>query len=106
MIDDGDFRSDNVAGVSPAIMAAMATANTGTDISYGDDATSHAVNARFSTLFGAAVTVFPVSTGTAANALALAASVRPMAASIATRRPISTPPKVALWPRSVAMPAY
>lgn len=73
----GDFRSDNVAGVSPTIMAAIVAANGGTATSYGDDEFSCAVNERYSALFGTPVTVFPVSTGTAANAISLAASVRP-----------------------------
>ena len=41
----GDFRSDNVAGVSPTIMAAIVAANEGTAASYGDDEVSSAVNA-------------------------------------------------------------
>ena len=72
-----DLRSDNVAGVSPTILAAIAAANAGTATSYGDDEISRAVNERFSALFGTTVTVFPVSTGTAANAISLASSVRP-----------------------------
>ena len=73
----GDFRSDNVARVSPTIMAAIVAANEGTAASYGDDEVSSAVNERYSALFGTPVAVFPVSTGTAANAISLAASVRP-----------------------------
>ncbi len=76
MNDVGDFRSDNVAGVSPSILAAIVAANAGTAPSYGGDEISHTVNERYSALFGAPVTVFPVSTGTAANAVSLAASVR------------------------------
>ncbi len=76
----GDFRSDNVAGVSAEIMAALAAANTGTMASYGKDEISAAVNARFSALFGRPATVFPVSTGTAANALSLATCLRPYGA--------------------------
>lgn len=72
-----DFRSDNVAGVSPTIMDAINAANAGTATSYGDDEFSRAVDERFSVLFEAPVAVFPVSTGTAANAVSLAASVRP-----------------------------
>ena len=77
MNSGGDFRSDNVAGVSPTILAAIVAANAGTATSYGDDEISQAVNERYSVLFGAPVTVFPVSTGTAANAISLASSVRP-----------------------------
>ncbi len=76
-VTGADFRSDNVAGVSPAIMNAIVEANAGTAASYGDDDVSRAVNDRFSEMFGTSVTVFPVATGTAANAVSLAASVRP-----------------------------
>ncbi|HEV2674779.1 MAG TPA: beta-eliminating lyase-related protein [Aliidongia sp.] len=72
-----NFRSDNVATVSPEILQALAAANSGPAASYGDDAQSAALNRSFSALFEADVTVFPVSTGTAANALSLAACVKP-----------------------------
>ena len=75
-----NFRSDNVATVAPEILEALARVNRDPATSYGGDAHSEAVNEVFSALFEAEVTVFPVSTGTAANALALAASVRPYGA--------------------------
>ncbi|WP_159994297.1 low specificity L-threonine aldolase [Roseomonas sp. 18066] len=75
----GDFQSDNVAGIHPAIMAALAAANHGTATPYGLDDSARALNDRFSAFFGAAVTVFPVSTGTAANTFALSACLRPYA---------------------------
>jgi threonine aldolase len=71
-----DFRSDNVATVSPEILRAIDAANHGPVASYGEDEISHALNRRFSELFETPVTVFPVSTGTAANALSLSACVR------------------------------
>ena len=67
-----NFGSDNIAGVAPEIMAAIAAANTGAAEPYGHDAVSARLDAAFSDLFEAAVRVFPVATGTAANALALA----------------------------------
>jgi threonine aldolase len=72
-----DFRSDNVATVSPDIMRAIADTNDGPAAAYGDDAVSHALNEQLSALFETSVTVFPVATGTAANALSLAALARP-----------------------------
>jgi threonine aldolase len=72
-----DFRSDNVATVSPDIMRAIAAANDGPAAAYGDDAVSHQLNVRLSALFETQVSVFPVATGTAANALGLAALARP-----------------------------
>ena len=75
-----NFRSDNVAMVSPEILQAIAAANHGPAASYGDDDYSKLLNHRFSMLFETEVTVFPVSTGTAANALSLAACARPYGA--------------------------
>ncbi len=68
-----DFRSDNVAGAAPEIFTALQKANAGTASSYGADAISSDLDRRFSQLFGTDCRVFPVATGTAANALALAA---------------------------------
>lgn len=68
-----DFRSDNVAGAAPEIFAALQKANAGNASSYGADAISGDLDRRFSQLFGTDCRVFPVATGTAANALALAA---------------------------------
>src|SRR6266571_4181128 len=68
-----NFRSDNVAPVSPEILQAIAGANYAPAASYGDDDYSKLLNRRFSMLFETEVTVFPVATGTAANALSLAA---------------------------------
>jgi threonine aldolase len=75
-----NFRSDNVAPVSPEILQAIAEANRGPAASYGDDDYSKLLNQRFSALFETEVTVFPVATGTAANALSLAACARPYGA--------------------------
>ena len=75
-----DFRSDNVVGVSPAIMAALERANSGSDTSYGGDAATARLTARLRELFETDCAVFPVATGTAANALALASAVPPFGA--------------------------
>ncbi len=68
-----DFRSDNTAPASPAILAALAAANAGSASSYGADAITQRLSQRFAELFEHEVAVFPVATGTAANSLALAA---------------------------------
>jgi len=75
-----DFRSDNVASVSPEILAAMVEANSGTAGSYGDDEFSRRLDERFGALFETKVTVFPIATGTAANALSLSALTPPYGA--------------------------
>ena len=67
-----NFCSDNATGVSPEIMAAIAAANCGAVMSYGDDEYTERLQTKFSDLFETSVTVFPVATGSAANALALA----------------------------------
>jgi len=67
-----DFRSDNVAGAAPEIMAALAEANRGDVSSYGADPWSVALDTAFSMLFERECKVFPVATGTAANVLSLA----------------------------------
>jgi len=66
-----DFRSDNVAGAAREIIEAIESVNQGTVASYGADPYTAAMNERFSKLFERPVTVLPVSTGIAANALAL-----------------------------------
>jgi threonine aldolase len=74
------FPSDNVATVAPEIMRALEAANHGLAAAYGDDEYSALLNGKFSELFETDVTVFPVSTGTAANALSLATCARPYGA--------------------------
>ena len=68
-----NFVSDNVAPVHPAVMAAVAAANSGPASSYGEDAISARLDGIFGRVFEADVRVVPVATGTAANALTLAA---------------------------------
>ncbi len=68
-----DLASDNVAGASPAILAAIAAAAAGTVPSYGADDGMAALTRELADLFEHEVAVFPVVSGTAANALSLAA---------------------------------
>ncbi len=68
-----DFRSDNTGRAAPQILDALIRANRDTALGYGADEWSAALQRRFSDLFETAVRVFPVATGTAANALGLAA---------------------------------
>jgi threonine aldolase len=67
-----NFASDNTAPVAPEIMAALAGANEGFSLGYGNDDWTRRVEAKFADLFKRDVAVFLVPTGTAANALALA----------------------------------
>jgi threonine aldolase len=66
------FKSDNTAAVSPEILEAIAAANTGTALAYGADRWSEALDEVFGKFFETPVRVFAVSSGTAANSLAIA----------------------------------
>ena len=80
-----DFASDNAAGVAPAIFEAIARANSGFAIGYGDDVVTKGLERRFSELFERDVTAFLVTTGTAANALAIAQIAPPWGAVLCHR---------------------
>jgi threonine aldolase len=66
------FVSDNVSCVCPEVMQAIAAVNKGDAVSYGGDEATQEMEAAFSSYFEKPVCAFPVGTGTAANALALA----------------------------------
>jgi threonine aldolase len=68
-----NFASDNVYGVHPKIMAALAAANGGTAPSYGGDALTQQAEERLKAVFGCDLRAFLVTSGTAANGLALSA---------------------------------
>jgi threonine aldolase len=70
------FFSDNAAAVHPAVLEAMAKANR-VDTAYDGDALSAALDGVFSDLFETDVSALWVASGTAANALALAAMCPP-----------------------------
>ncbi|MEG3845868.1 low specificity L-threonine aldolase [Microcoleus sp. herbarium19] len=75
-----NFCSDNATGISPEIMAAIAAANCGAAMPYGDDEYTQCLQVKFSDLFETSVTVFPVATGSAANALGLGVVTPPYGA--------------------------
>jgi threonine aldolase len=66
------FKSDNTAAVSAEILDALAAANHGAALAYGADRWSEKLDAVFGEFFETRVRVFAVSSGTAANSLALA----------------------------------
>ncbi|MDE2133549.1 MAG: low specificity L-threonine aldolase [Alphaproteobacteria bacterium] len=72
-----NFSSDNSYGAWPEIVTAIGAAAAGAVASYGGDALTAKVRARLCELFEREVAVFPVISGTAANALALATLVPP-----------------------------
>ena len=65
------FSSDNVTGACPEVMDAIVAANEGIVESYGNDKWSTNLQKKLSEIFETDVVVFPVVSGTAANALAL-----------------------------------
>ena len=77
-----NFASDNVYGVHPRILAALADANSGTAPSYGGDDLSKKSEEKLSEVFGKDVRAFLVTTGTAANGLSLASIAPPYGAVI------------------------
>ena len=65
------FASDNISSACPEVMEALAKANEANSPSYGEDPWTRDLAVRLGEIFETPVTVFPVTTGTAANALAL-----------------------------------
>ncbi len=78
------FISDNAAAVHPKVWAAMRSADAG-DSPYDGDALSARLDEAFSALFGQPCAALWVSSGTAANGLALAALAVPHGAVICHR---------------------
>ena len=75
-----NFNSDNVSGVAPQVLAAIAAANAGQVGSYGADPFTERLTARARELFECELAIVPVTTGTAANALALSLLAPPYGA--------------------------
>ncbi|MBW4665231.1 MAG: low specificity L-threonine aldolase [Chroococcus sp. CMT-3BRIN-NPC107] len=75
-----NFCSDNVTAISPEILTALANVNRGAAMPYGEDECTKRLNTKFAELFETEVIVFPVATGTAANALALSTIAPPFGA--------------------------
>lgn len=75
-----DFASDNAGGASARILDALIEANAGSTPAYGADAFSLAAGLKLAEVFERECAVFLVSTGTAANALALASLSPPWGA--------------------------
>jgi threonine aldolase len=75
-----DFTSDNITGAAPEILTAIARANEGTVVSYGGDPYSVSLERLAEAMFERPVTIVPVATGTAANALCLSVLARPFEA--------------------------
>jgi threonine aldolase len=75
-----DFASDNGSGASAKILQAVLDANSGAAAAYGADAHTRRAEEMLCRFFECDVQAFLVTTGTAANALALAAVTPPWGA--------------------------
>jgi len=76
------FASDNWAGVHPAVLSAIAAANDGDTVAYGDDPVTERAVGLFKDRFGNGAEVFFVFNGTGANVVGLQALLRPFEAVI------------------------
>ncbi|WP_217181146.1 low specificity L-threonine aldolase [Streptomyces sp. AC495_CC817] len=65
------FASDNYSGIHPEVLAALATANGGHQVAYGEDAYTARLQDVFRAHFGDAAQAFPVFNGTGANVTGL-----------------------------------
>ena len=65
------FASDNYSGIHPEVLAAIATANEGHEIAYGEDAYTARLNEVITDRFGDGAEAFPVFNGTGANVVGL-----------------------------------
>ena len=72
-------------GVAPEIMSALAEANRGPSMPYGNDDWTRRVERKLADIFEREVRVFPVATGTAANALSLATLAPPYGVDLRAR---------------------
>ncbi len=79
------FASDNYAGICPSAWQALAEANQGHAVAYGDDDWTTRASRQLADLFGVDCQVFFVFNGTAGNALALASLCRSYDAVICHR---------------------
>jgi threonine aldolase len=78
------FASDNYAGVHPEVLTALADANGGHQISYGEDLYTERLHEVMRVEFGEKAEVFPVFNGTGANVVALTSLVPRWGAVVAT----------------------
>lgn len=75
-----NLRSDNESPVAQPILDSLIKVNKGSEGAYGADSTTISLETQISALFETDVSVFPVATGTAANALSLSLMCPPFGA--------------------------
>ena len=65
------FASDNYSGIHPDVLSAIAAANGGHQVAYGEDAYTERLQEVFRSHFGDGIQAFPVFNGTGANVTGL-----------------------------------
>ena len=75
-----NFRADNEAPIAEPILQAIIDANIGSEYAYGGDSHTARLKAVLTDLFEHEVAVFPLLSGTAANALCMGATAPPYGA--------------------------
>lgn len=80
-----NLASDNNAGIDPQIFEALAAANQGHAVGYGDDPWTARLEQAFQAEFGPQAQAYPVLIGTAANVLSLAPLLKPYEAVLCAR---------------------
>lgn len=78
------FASDNYAPAHPDVLAALAAASAGHEVSYGEDPWTARLQEVVRARFGAEATAYPVLTGTGANVIALMSMLPRWGAVVAT----------------------
>ncbi len=78
------FASDNYSGVHPEVLAAMAEANDGHQVAYGEDIYTERLQEVIHGHFGGGAEAFPVFNGTGANVTALTSVLPRWGAVIST----------------------
>jgi threonine aldolase len=78
------FASDNYSGVHPEVLAALSAANSGHQVSYGEDLYTARLQEVLRQHFGEQAEVFPVFNGTGANVVALTSMLPRWGAVIST----------------------
>lgn len=79
------FASDNYAGAHPEVLAALADANAGHQVAYGQDVYTERLTEVMRQHFGEQVEVYPVFNGTGANVTALTSVLPRWGAVVASR---------------------
>jgi threonine aldolase len=95
-VESRSFTSDNTAGGAREIIAAVAAAASGQAPPYGTDSWTSSARRRFSEIFECDVDLLPVSTGSAANALSLAAATPPWGSVLCHRDSHISIPRIRL----------